>query len=119
MNSVICRNVTASIIPSLCLSLFLSTSLSSIPATPNSSPQFAECSLIKPGITMSSQVMSKKNTWNTIQVADRYSQRISYEDALSLFGNMRAMNEDELYDYNNVISMHFVKVSDTHNFFDI
>jgi hypothetical protein len=117
------RNVTASVISGLCASFILGTPLPSITITPTqyTTPQFAECSLFKPSITMSSQLMylNKNGTSNTVLVPTRQNYRVSYENALMLFGEMRALNEDELNEYNIVLSKYFVEVSNSQNFFDI
>jgi len=117
------RNVTASVISGLCASFILGTPLPSVAITPTqyTTPQFAECSLFKQSNTMSSQLMylNKNGTSNTVLIPLRQSYRVNYENALTLFGEMRALNEDELNEYNIVLSKYFVEVSNSQNFFDM
>ena len=117
------KSMTASVISGLCASVILGTPLPSIATTPTQymAPQFAECSFIKPSVTMSSQVMSlnKNGTSNAVLISVKHNYRVSYENALMLFGEMRAMNVDELHEYNIVLSKHFVEVSNSLNFFDL
>jgi len=116
------RNVTASFISGLYLSIVVGTApFTNIATIPYSAPQFPELSVVKPSDTMSLPVINMhKNTMSTNALyTEKYSSTVSYANAVSMFGEMRSLTEDELDDYKKVIAKHFVEVNNAQNFFDL